>query len=207
MSHLRTRTVNRNRTKIDSKIIVLMLATVTFGLSTAAVMWIGFGQSYGLIYGMIYFETNFLQRLWPIVTLLIFSLALTTVFVMQEVQFGTVPAAASAKTLRVFSAALVLSGVAASLLAVLSLRAIPFSADEYNYVFQAKTFLQGRMWNPLLPGHEFFAFYWIVEKGGKWLSSFPPGWPLLLASGRLLGLPFWTVCPLLATTGLAFSPS
>ncbi len=153
---------------------------------------------------MSYFETNFLQRLWPIVTLVSFSLALTAVFVTQEVQFRTVPAASSAKILRVFSAALVLGGVAASLLAVLSLRAIPFSADEYDYVFQAKTFLQGRLWNPLLPGHEFFAFYWIVEKGGKWLSSFPPGWPLLLASGRLLGLPFWTVCPLLATTGLVF---
>jgi hypothetical protein len=196
--------MHRNPLEIDSKILVLMMATVTFGLSTATVMWIGFGQSHGLIHGMSYFETNFIQRLWPIVTLVIFSLALTAVFVTQEVQFRTMPAASSGKILRVFPAALVLGGVGASLLAVLSLRAIPFSADEYDYMFQAETFLRGRLWNPLLPGHEFFAFLWIVEKGGKWLSSFPPGWPLLLASGRLLGLPFWTVCPLLAATALVF---
>jgi hypothetical protein len=174
--------MNRNPAQIDSKILVCMISTVTFSLSTAGVMWIGFGQSRGLIHGMSYFETNFLQRLWPIVTLVIFSLALTAVFVRQKVQFRTVPAASSAKILRAFSAALVLGGVVVSLLAVLSLRAIPFSADEYDYMFQAETFLRGRLWNPLLPGHEFFAFHWIVEKGGKWLSSFPPGWPLLLAS-------------------------
>lgn len=204
MSHFSIRDMDQNPVKISNKILILMIATVTFGLSTAAVMWIGFGQSRGLIHGMSYFETNFLERLWPIVTLVIFSLALTAVFVTREVQFRTVPAASSAKILRVFSATLVLGGVGASLLAVLSLRAIPFSADEYDYMFQAETFLHGRLWNPLLPGHEFFAFFWIVEKGGKWLSSFPPGWPLLLASGRLLGLPFWTVCPLLAATALVF---
>jgi hypothetical protein len=56
----------------------------------------------------------------------------------------------------------------------------------------------------LLPGHEFFAFYWIVEKAGKWLSSFPPGWPLLLAGARLLGFPFWAVSPLLGAIMLVF---
>lgn len=151
--------MSRNPVKIDSKLLVLMIATVTFGLSTAVVLWIGFGQPHGLIHGMSYYETKFLQRLWPIVTLVIFSLALTAVFVTQEVQLGTVLAASSAKILRVFSAALVLGGVGTSLLAVLSLRAFPYSADEYDYMFQAETFLRGRLWNPLLPGHEFFAFF------------------------------------------------
>ena len=153
---------------------------------------------------MIYFETDVVQRLWPIVTLVILSLALAAAFVSEGIPIGVAAATASPRILRIIKVALLLGGVAASLLAVWALRTFPYSADEYNYVFEAETFLRGRLWNPLLPGHEFFSFYWIVEKAGKWVSDFPPGWPLLLAGAHLLGMPFWTVSPLLGTTALIF---
>ncbi len=189
--------------RVDPNGTVLTVATVIFGGAAAAVTWIGFGQPRGMIHGIVYGETDFLQRLWPIVTLTILSVGLAAVFGSQNVT-SRMTAAPSKNGLRIICAALIVGGFAASLLAVWALRAFPFSADEYDYLFQAETFLRGRLWNPLLPGHEFFAFYWIVEKAGKWLSSFPPGWPLLLAVARLLGFPFWAVSPLLGAIMLVF---
>jgi hypothetical protein len=56
-------------------------------------------------------------------------------------------------------AALVLVGfgVAGALLAVWALRAFPISPYEYDYIFEAKTFLAGRLWNPLPPLPSLFA--------------------------------------------------
>jgi hypothetical protein len=189
--------------RFDHKAGILVLALVTFGVIAAAVAWIGLGQPHGLIHGIVYGETNFLQRLWPIVVLTILCLGLAAMFVTQGITFRTMTAAPSAKILRA-SAALPLGGVTTALMAVWALRAFPFSADEYDYLFQAETFLCGRLWNPLLSGHEFFSFLWIVEKAGKWVGSFPPGWPLLLAGAHLLGLPFWLVCPLFGALALFF---
>lgn len=86
--------------------------------------------------------------------------------------------------------------LATTLLFVWVLRAFPNSADEYGYIYEADTFLAGRLWNPLPPHHEFFSFFHIFEKDGKWVSEYPPGWSIILAAGRLLYLPYWLVCPL-----------
>ena len=197
--------MNRTATRFFHKVgVMLVVAMVIFGVMSVAVTWIGFGQRHGLIHGIIYGETDPLQRLWPIVTLALLSLALAAVFVCQDIPSRTVFDASQARILRTFTIGIILAGGATSLSAIWALRAFPFSADEYDYLFQAETFLRGRLWNPLLPGHEFFSFYWIVEKAGKWLSSFPPGWPALLAGAHLVGMPFWAVCPLLGAMSLIF---
>ena len=85
---------------------------------------------------------------------------------------------------------------AASLILVWVLRAFPNSADEYGYIYEAETFLAGRLWNPLPPHHEFFSFLHVFEKDGKWVSEYPPGWSMVLAAGRLSYLPYWLVCPI-----------
>ena len=36
---------------------------------------------------------------------------------------------------------------------------------------------------------------WIFES--KWISQYPPGWPMVLATGLLLGLPAWVMNALL----------
>jgi len=88
------------------------------------------------------------------------------------------------------------AALAASLATVWVLRAFPNSADEYAFLFEADTFLDGRLWNPLPPLHKFFTFLQISQLDGKWVALYPPGWPLLLAAIRLFNLPFWLVNPL-----------
>ena len=87
-------------------------------------------------------------------------------------------------------------GIAGGLAAVWVLRAFPNSGDEYAYLFQAKTFLAGRLWNPLPPLHDLFAHWHIVFWHEKWVSGYPPGWPLLLAAVMGLRLPPWLAAPL-----------
>ena len=87
-------------------------------------------------------------------------------------------------------------GIAGGLAAVWVLRAFPNSGDEYSYIFMAKTFLAGRLWNPLPPLHDLFAHWHIVFWHEKWVSAYPPGWPLLLAAVMGLRLPPWLAAPL-----------
>src|SRR5579875_1683343 len=86
--------------------------------------------------------------------------------------------------------------LAAALLAVWVLRAFPNSGDEYAYLFEARTFLAGRLWNPPPPLPALFAHYYILALNGKWAAAYPPGWPLLLAAVIGLRLPPWLAAPL-----------
>jgi hypothetical protein len=88
------------------------------------------------------------------------------------------------------------SGIAAALVAVWILRAFPNSGDEYAYLFEAKTFLAGRLGNPLPPLPALFAHYYMSFAHGKWAATYPPGWPLLLAAVMSLRLPSWLAAPL-----------
>ncbi len=97
---------------------------------------------------------------------------------------------------RVVSLVLIAVGFTASLAIVWVLRAFPNSADEYDYIYGAWTFLAARLWNPLPPHHEFFSFLHIFEKDGKWVSLYSFGWSALLAFAGLLHLPYWLVCPI-----------
>ena len=72
------------------------------------------------------------------------------------------------------------------------------SADEYAYIFQAQTYQQGRLWQqaPILGQALSSDYTWV--KDGKWVGQYPPGWPLLLALGQGMGVPFWAVNTVLA---------
>ena len=59
----------------------------------------------------------------------------------------------------------------------------PNSGDEYVYLYQARTLAAGRLWNPAPSPPEIFAFNYIVQEPGRAFSSFPFGWPLMLAIG------------------------
>jgi hypothetical protein len=79
----------------------------------------------------------------------------------------------------------------------------PNSGDEYSYLFEARTLAGFRMWEvPPALGADLIAFRtWIFDS--KWISQYPPGWPMVLATGLLLGLPTWGVNALLGGASVA----
>jgi len=81
------------------------------------------------------------------------------------------------------------------------LERIPHVQDSIGYLFQAKTFAIGRLSAPLPPVPESFAHESLLMRNGAWFSTFPPGYPLLLALGVLAGAP-WLVSPVAASLTL-----
>jgi hypothetical protein len=78
----------------------------------------------------------------------------------------------------------------------------PNSGDEYNYLYEARTLATGRLWNvPPVPPEPFETSY-VVHEPGRAFSSFPFGWPLVLALAIRVGVPPWLVNPLLGTLTL-----
>jgi hypothetical protein len=86
--------------------------------------------------------------------------------------------------------------------AIFILQGFPNSADEYAYIFQTETFRQKRLWNEPHPAQEFFAFAHIAQMEGKWVSRFPPGWPLVLTIGSFFRIPLWFINPFLGTLSI-----
>ena len=82
------------------------------------------------------------------------------------------------------------------------LRNFPNSADEYCYLYQARTMAEGRLWNDPHPLEPFFTFNYIQARDGKLFGVFPPGWPLVLAATTLLNVPSWLVNPALGVASL-----
>lgn len=62
--------------------------------------------------------------------------------------------------------------------------------DELTYVFQAKTYLAGRLFNPPPPSVQSFANTFVINDGLKYIGKYQFGHPLLLAIGLLLGSEF-----------------
>jgi hypothetical protein len=94
--------------------------------------------------------------------------------------FGFDPKAAAPRRLQwvlLLSAILIMSLITA----LWALDNFPNSADEYAYLFQARTFEAGRLWNRPLPlGQVMGAQYlWVAQ--GKWVGQYPPAWPAVLA--------------------------
>ncbi len=79
----------------------------------------------------------------------------------------------------------------------------PLLIDEAVHLFQARTYASGRLWIPVDPDPAFRSTLNLVDHDGRWFGHFPPGWPLLLALGDLLRIP-WVVGPLVgaATVGM-----
>jgi hypothetical protein len=84
------------------------------------------------------------------------------------------------------------------ILCVWAARAFPNSGDEYTYLFQADTLLDGRVWNHLDPLHQYFSFWNIFEKDDKWVGSYTPGWPLIVACAKFIAIPAYAVSPICA---------
>jgi len=79
------------------------------------------------------------------------------------------------------------------------------SGDEYAYYLQAEAYAHGKLWVPAPSPTAAFELMRFVEKDGKWLSVYQPGWSMLLTAPVAFGIPVWLVNPLLGTlTTLAF---
>ena len=79
----------------------------------------------------------------------------------------------------------------------------PNSGDEYSYLFEARTLAGFRLWEaPPVLGTDLIPFRtWIF--GSKWISQYPPGWPMVLSTGLLLGLPAWMMNAVLGGASVA----
>src|SRR5215831_15306286 len=92
--------------------------------------------------------------------------------------------------------------IPALLVSFLMAQRLPMAGDDYAYMYQAKLFASGRLYaqdplyNPSLPFYECLQTHCITDDQGHRFSKYPPGWPLLLAVGVKLGIP-WLVDPLL----------
>jgi hypothetical protein len=76
------------------------------------------------------------------------------------------------------------------------------SADEFVYLFQAEIFKSGRLFAEQPPVQDVFSTVYLIEREGRWLGQYPPGWPALLASWQLLGLPVWLLNPVLGAASI-----
>ncbi len=70
----------------------------------------------------------------------------------------------------------------------LSGSAWPNSGDEYSYGYLADTLLAGRLHNPPVPDLALFRMFRVFALPDQTISQYPPGWPMLLAPFRAIGL-------------------
>jgi hypothetical protein len=87
--------------------------------------------------------------------------------------------------------------VVAAVLNVFSYQQHPHVPDEVAYLYHARYFAQGALTLPAPLVPDAFEIYLMQVSGDVWYPSPPPGWPLPLAVGVLLGIP-WLVNPVLA---------
>ena len=78
--------------------------------------------------------------------------------------------------------------------------AVPHVEDEMAYVWQAKVLAHGQITAPTPPEPQSMYVPFVVDANGHRSAKYPPGWPMVLALGILLGIRTW-VNPLLG--GLA----
>jgi hypothetical protein len=141
---------------------------------------------------------------------------LLVVTAMQLVALGNVialasslPAGAGARVLTALSReprrgvdrfAMVLAGgvvVLCALLAITAYQRHPHIPDEVSYLLQARYFAHGMLAMPLPSVPAAFNVDLMTYDATRWYSPFPPGWPIILASGVRIGVP-WLVNPILA---------
>ncbi len=77
----------------------------------------------------------------------------------------------------------------------------PHIPDEVAYLYQARLFADGAMTAPAPLVPEAFSFYLMQFDGAQWYAAPPVGWPLMLALGVKLGVP-WLVNPVLGGLNL-----
>lgn len=100
----------------------------------------------------------------------------------------------------VVSAFVLTAGASAILIGQFIFHDFPYSGDEWSYFLQAEIFSQGRL-QVDSPAHPRFFDVWAMVNNGKFYAWAPPGWPLLLLLGVLLGVP-WLVNPVFSALTL-----
>ncbi len=86
--------------------------------------------------------------------------------------------------------------VVASLLSLAVLERMPHVPDEATYLFHAKYLAAGKLYLPMPADEKALFIDFTIADGAKWYSAVALGWPLVLAIGVWLGVP-WLVSPLL----------
>jgi len=90
---------------------------------------------------------------------------------------------------RLFVAVLMVAGAGLVMaVAHLVLQNQPVTDDERVYLFQADLLSRGRLFLESQPLREFFDNVFVINNG-KWYGKYPPGHPLLLVPGVIVGLP------------------
>lgn len=87
--------------------------------------------------------------------------------------------------------------IVAALLNVFSYQQLPHVPDELAYLIHSRFFAEGILTTALPPVPEAFEMYLMYVRPEVWYPSPPPGWPIILSVGTLVGLP-WLVNPVLA---------
>lgn len=88
------------------------------------------------------------------------------------------------------------------LVARYALNKFPNSGDELAYLMQAKLFATGQLWSSPPPIPDALQQLRFLIVGEKWVSQYTPGWPLVLAVGSFLTLPYWVINPIIGCTTL-----
>jgi hypothetical protein len=106
------------------------------------------------------------------------------------------------------TAFLIAAGVVAAVGTVLAMRialinnqTLPTIEDTSTYIFQAKTFALGRLWNTIPHPFRSFSLPFTIASDGHWFGKYPPGWPALLAIGAMFDKA-WIITPLVGGVSL-----
>ncbi|MDY7038567.1 MAG: glycosyltransferase family 39 protein, partial [Thermodesulfobacteriota bacterium] len=74
------------------------------------------------------------------------------------------------------------------LVAYLPFHNYPYSMDEYNYLYQAKIFSEGKLFLEVPEIYQPFKEMYMILMDNKLFSKYPPGFPLILSLGVLLNI-------------------
>lgn len=77
----------------------------------------------------------------------------------------------------------------------------PHVPDEVVYLIHARYLAEGRLWLPAPPVPAAFDVDLMLLSGERWFCPVPLGWPLALAAGAFVGVP-WVVNPVLSGLGV-----
>ncbi|MDI3340260.1 MAG: hypothetical protein QJR03_06975 [Sphaerobacter sp.] len=72
---------------------------------------------------------------------------------------------------------------------------LPHVEDEVAFLFQARTMAAGHIVAPAPPVPAAFSIPFVIVRDGMWFGKYPPGYPLVLALGVLIGQP-WLLNPI-----------
>lgn len=80
----------------------------------------------------------------------------------------------------------------------------PIVQDSAAHIFQAKIFLNGKLFAPAPPSPDFFSIVgdMLVIKDGRWFGMYQPGFAAILALAMLIKAE-WFICPILGAATIA----